>query len=178
MHATQDISLKQFVDDFGIKYTPKEDLDCLIASVWGKYPFKIDWDTKQYIGLHLKWDYNKHKVQVSVDYVEQALKEFEHDILKQKHYRPSKMERPDYGQTIQYAKIDNITAITLDKIKFLQKVTGKLLFYARAVDNTMMHAPKTLHPVLTLSPLTMPPSTSSIMLHATPMVKPSTWQVA
>ena len=91
--------------------------------------------------MHLKWDYIEQAVRISMDgYVEQALKEFKHDIPKQKHYGPSKMERPNYGQKIQYAKVDHSAALPPQKIEFLQQVTGKFLFYARAVDNTMMRA--------------------------------------
>ena len=58
-------------------------------------------------------------------YVKQALKEFEHNIPKQTHYDPSKMDRRDcYGQTIQYAKIDHNAALTPEKIEFLKQVTG------------------------------------------------------
>ena len=50
------------------------------------------------------------------------------------------MEQPNYEQTIQYAKADHSATLPPKKIKFLQQVTGKVLFYARAVDNTMIHA--------------------------------------
>ena len=80
--------------------------------------------------MHLKWDYNNLMLRVRTDgYVEQALKEFEHDIPKQKHYYPSKMDQPNYGQTIQYAKADHSAALIPDEIKFLQKVTGKFHFF-------------------------------------------------
>jgi hypothetical protein len=51
-----------------------------------------------------------------------------------------KMEPPKYGEPIQYAKIDDSPSLALDLIKFIQKVTGKFLFYGRAIDNTMQHA--------------------------------------
>ena len=52
------------------------------------------------------------------------------------------MDQPDYGQTLQYAKINLNAALTStsDQIKFLQRVTSKFLLYAQAVNNTMMHA--------------------------------------
>ena len=50
------------------------------------------------------------------------------------------MDRPDYGQKKQYTNIDHSAALPPDNIKFLQQVTRKFLFYARAVNNTMMHA--------------------------------------
>ena len=73
-------------------------------------------------------------------YVAQALKEFEHSIPKQHFKGPSKIDRPDYGQKVQYVKIDDSPDISPAMAKFIQRVTGKFLFYARAIDNTMLHA--------------------------------------
>jgi membrane-bound inhibitor of C-type lysozyme len=50
------------VDDFAIKYTNKEDADRLINCMRMKYPFKVDWEAKQYIGINLKWDYINREV--------------------------------------------------------------------------------------------------------------------
>ena len=77
------------VDDFGIKYANKQDVDHLIASVRTKYPFKVNWEAKQYIGMHLKWDYNARTVRISMDgYVEQALKEFKPKSLNKRTTAP------------------------------------------------------------------------------------------
>ena len=32
-----------------------------------KYPFKVDWEAKQYVGIHLKWDYEKQELCTSMD---------------------------------------------------------------------------------------------------------------
>ena len=73
-------------------------------------------------------------------YVKQALIEFQLEAPKKPFRAPSKMEPPQYGQKIQYAKIDDSPSLAMDTIKFIQKATGKFLFYGRAVDNTMQHA--------------------------------------
>jgi len=129
------------VDDFGIKYTKQADVDHLVATVREKYSFKVDWDAKQYIGIHLKWDYEKRELWTSMGgYVEQALKEFKHETPKQHYKGPSQIDRPDYGQTIQYVKIENSPPLIAAQIKYMQQVTGKFLFYAQAIDNTTSHA--------------------------------------
>ena len=46
LHETRDILFILFVNDFGIKYTQKEDIDHLIVSIRKKHLFKIDWGTK------------------------------------------------------------------------------------------------------------------------------------
>ena len=49
------------------------------------------------------------------------------------------MDRPNYRQAIQYAKVDHSIDLPPEKIKFLQQVNRKFLFYACTDDNTMMH---------------------------------------
>ena len=129
------------VDDFGIKYNKQEDVEHLTAAIREKYPLKIDWDAKQYVGITLDWNYDDRELICSMPgYVAQALKEFEHATPKQHHKGPSKVDRTDYGAKIQYVKEDLTKQLEAAQIKFLQRVTGKFLFYARAIDNTMLHA--------------------------------------
>eukprot|EP00536_Pseudo-nitzschia_multiseries_P016627 jgi/Psemu1/98512/gw1.1171.2.1 len=73
-------------------------------------------------------------------YVEQALKEFEHVRPAHTFAGPSRVDVPAYGEKIQYAKLEDVTTLSDKEIKFIQQVTGKFLFYARAVDNMMLHA--------------------------------------
>ena len=140
-HKERDINFTLVVDDFGIKYTDKADVEHLVTALRDKYPLKVDWKAEQYIGIHLKWNYIDREVICSMDgYVEQALKEFNHIIPKQLHSGPSKIDRPDYGAKVQYVKEDLTNKLDEDQIKFIQRVTGKFLFYARAIDDTMLHA--------------------------------------
>ena len=141
LHKTRDIAFSLVVDDFAIKYTDKADADHLIEHIQKKYKFKVDWDAEQYIGINLKWNYKEGKVILSMEgYTKQALKELGHSQPKQIHYGPSKMIRPDYGQKIQYVKTDETRPLTPVELKFKQRACGKFLFYARAIDNTMLHA--------------------------------------
>ena len=140
-HETRDISFTLVVDDFGIKYTDKKDVEHLIECLSKKYTMKVDYDGKRYVGVDLEWDYENRQVLCSMDgYVEEALKEFTHTKPRQHYKSPSKMTRPDYGAKVQYVKEDNSRKLTPKEIKFIQQVTGKFLFYARAVDPTMLHA--------------------------------------
>ena len=140
-HKERDIAFALVVDDFAVKYTNKEDADHLIAAMNSKYPFKVDWEAKQFIGINMKWDYEKGEVELSMDgYVEQALKELQHAIPKQHHYAPSKATDPVYGQKVQYATVDESEILNKALATFIHKVTGKFLYYARAIDITMQHA--------------------------------------
>jgi hypothetical protein len=50
------------------------------------------------------------------------------------------MEEPQYGEKVQYVRVDESNPLDEVGVKFIQKATGKFLYYARAVDNTMLHA--------------------------------------
>ena len=98
-------------------------------------------DGKQYIGIHLNWDYNKRELITSMQgYTEQALKELEHAMPLKPCHAPSKAERPSYGAKIQYAKEDDSPELNPKGVKFIQRTTGKFLYYGRTVDITMQHA--------------------------------------
>ena len=140
-HKTNNTAFTLVVDDFACRYVNIEEAEHLITHIQKKYKFKVDWEAKQYIGINLKWDYNERTVELSMeDYVTRALQELQHPKPKRHQYAPSHMERPDYGQTIQYVNTDESETLTPDKIKYKQRAVGKFLFYARAIDNTMLHS--------------------------------------
>ena len=66
-HTTRDISFTLVVDDFGIKWTKKEDLNHLIAALEQKYEMKVDMESKQYVGIDLNWDYTARTLTCSMD---------------------------------------------------------------------------------------------------------------
>ena len=73
-------------------------------------------------------------------YVKQTLDELKHIFTGKHYYAPSKIDRPDYGAKVQFAKIDTATPLTLTQIKYIKRVIGRFLYYARAIDNAMLHA--------------------------------------
>ncbi len=67
------------VDDFGIKYVGREHANHLAKILEKHYKCSIDWDGNRYLGMTMEWDYNGHKVHVSMlDYVPKALTHFQH----------------------------------------------------------------------------------------------------
>ena len=140
-HTTRDISFTLVVDDFGIKYVKQEDVDHLVSIMRQKYTFKVDFDAKQYIGIHLDWNYMRRELICSMkNYVKQALMELKHAAKTRQQHAPSKLDRPEYVAKVQYAKVDESTELEEPQIKYLQRVVGKFLYYARAIDTTMLHA--------------------------------------
>ena len=53
LHKTRPISFTLCVDDFGVKYTNKEDINFLIATLQHDYKLTIDWTGSNYLGLTL-----------------------------------------------------------------------------------------------------------------------------
>ena len=143
-HETRPIAFSLVVDDFGVKYTRKEDAEHLLQALTDHYPMKSDWEGEYYLGITLKWDYNKvHKnrnVKLSMPgYVKEALLQFQHEKTKDT-YAPSPYTEPIYGRKQQMAPIIEAPIFTKKEEKLLQQICGKFLYYARAIDNTMMHA--------------------------------------
>ena len=73
-------------------------------------------------------------------HVKQALAEFEFLASDTPCCAPSKCNTPAHGKSIQCAHADDTEPLDKPKIQCMQRVIGKLLHHARAVDPTMMHA--------------------------------------
>ena len=73
-------------------------------------------------------------------YCSEALQQFRHDCRKPQD-QPHQHTVPTYGATIQYVKQpDKSPTLKNDNKTFIQQVTGTFLYYARAVDSTMLVA--------------------------------------
>ena len=130
------------VDDFGVKYVSKEHVDHLVSVIDEFYDFTTDWEGKRYLGLTFDWDYDSRKVHLSMpEYISSALKRFKHDRPDKVQHQPHAHTPPSYGAKVQYAKEESDEPeLDNDKKKFIQQVLGTFLYYARAVDSTMLVA--------------------------------------
>ena len=73
-------------------------------------------------------------------YCSEALQRFRHQCTK-KQDQPHQHSVPKYGANIQYAKKPDDSPLLNEQDKlFIQQVTGTFLYYARAVDSTMLVA--------------------------------------
>ena len=141
-HKIRDIVFCLVVDDFGVRYTKKDDADYLIQCLHEEYDLHEDWDGNLYIGMSLKWDYIARSVEISMPgYIEAALQRFSHPPPHKQQHSPFHWNKPTYGATIQYAPLEDSSPIlsTKDTTR-VQQVVGTLLYYARAIDNTMLPA--------------------------------------
>ena len=141
-HTWRPISFSLVVDDFGVKYVGKKHADHLIKALKEDYEIEEDWEGRKYVGLTFDWDYDKREVHLSVPgYVPKALHRFQHIAPKHRQQQPHKHNIPNYGAKQQFAKIESDEPILGDDDKkYIQQVLGTFLFYARAVDSTMLVA--------------------------------------
>ena len=72
-------------------------------------------------------------------YVKAALIKFNHHSSKQQ-FTASPYTSPFYSRKVYFADPIDSPTFTPTQIHFLQRIVGKCLYYARAVDNTMIHA--------------------------------------
>ena len=72
------------VDGFGVNYLGKEHDFHLKTALEDKYKATTDWEGKLYIGIALKWDYEKFTVKLSIlGYVTAALHSLQHKQIPQ-----------------------------------------------------------------------------------------------
>jgi hypothetical protein len=149
-HETRPIQFVLCEDDFGVKYVSQDDVEHLKQALTavnpetGKLMFEISVDEKgtRYCGLFMDWDYDERVVHVLIPgYVAAALKQFKHEKPSKPQHQPYPHNPKQYGSKAQYTE-EQDTSPLLDKEdkKFIQEVTGMFLFYAQAVDTTMLTA--------------------------------------
>jgi hypothetical protein len=71
-------------------------------------------------------------------YVSNVLSKFHHDTPKHSQHTPSRYIMPVYGTKTQYATKDETPPLSATQCLTIQKVKGSSLYYARAVDPTVL----------------------------------------
>ncbi len=100
----------------------------------------VDKEATKYIGLTIKWEYKKQKAHIHMPgYLQKAFTRFKHKMLVKIQNSLHPHIIPQYGAKTQYAKEDNESPpLSKEKTKYIQVVAGTLLYYARAVDATIL----------------------------------------
>jgi hypothetical protein len=140
-HNTKPIKFTLIVDDFCIHYEGKQHAHHLIAAFKQDYKaVTTDWEDTLFCGITLNWDYKAQSVDLSMPgYVEKALREFQHVEPTKAEHQPHRNNEPQYGVKLQLTDpIDTAAPLTESQNTLLQKITGKNLYFARAVDPTML----------------------------------------
>jgi hypothetical protein len=139
-HKMRNICFTLVISDFAIKYTKKEDAQHLIDALEKDYTISTDWDATKYIGLTIDWDYEKRKVYIHMPgYLAKALQRFKHPTPTNHQNSRQPHIAPEYGGKVQYnAADDDSPPLNKEDTKYIQAVAGTLLYYGRAVDNTIL----------------------------------------
>jgi hypothetical protein len=128
------------VDDFGVKYVGREHAEHLIEFIKKNYNISIDWTGSAYCGLTLEWDYKNRTVNLSMPgYIKTALNKYQHASPARPEHGPHTCNPPIYAAKTQYVANETTGPDLSDKdVHKLQQLTGTLLYYARAVDPTLI----------------------------------------
>ncbi len=82
-HESRLITFTLVVDDFGVKFVNKANVDHLIASIKKTYTITEDWMGGSYCGIKLEWNYVGRTVYISMPgYIKMKLQEYEHIMPK------------------------------------------------------------------------------------------------
>jgi hypothetical protein len=141
-HKTRQTRFCLCFDDIGVKYFSKDNADHLITTLRKYFKVSVDWDGCNYCGLTIDWNYNAGHVDISMPgYISKALLKFQHPTPVQEVYAPHNWTKPVYGQKTQLAPLsDNSPTLNSKETTRIQAIVGSLLYYAHAVDPTMLPA--------------------------------------
>jgi hypothetical protein len=139
-HDTRQISFSLVVENFGVKYVGREHAEYLMECIKKNYDISSDWKGSAYCGLTLEWDYKNRTVDLSMPgYNKAALHKYQHAAPTRPEHVPHKWNPPIYGAKTQYMEDETTSAALSNKdVNKLQQLTGTLLYYARAVDPTLI----------------------------------------
>lgn len=147
-HKTRRTKFCLCVNDFGIKYFSKDDINHLLGVLNEKYKGTQDWEGKHLCGYTFNWNYQKGYVDVSMPgYVKAALRKLKYIMKKFPEYSPFDFTPIHYGAkgTQQYmAKEDTSNFLTPKETQHIQSIVGSFLYYARALDDTILPALNTI----------------------------------
>jgi hypothetical protein len=141
-HKTGQISVTLVVDNFGVKYVKQNNVDHLIRCIKETYKVTEDWSGDLYCGIKLDWDYNARTLDISMlGYIKKLLLKYTHCIPTWPQYCPYSPPPKQYGAKAQTPlPVDISPTLSPDKIKEIQCVVGIILYYALAMDITVLMA--------------------------------------
>jgi hypothetical protein len=99
-----------------------------------------DWNGGAYCGLKLDWEYKNRTVDLSMPgYIKATLHKYQHAAPARPEHAPDTWNPPIYGAKTQFVNDETISPALSDKdVTKLQQLTGTVLYYARAVDPTLI----------------------------------------
>ncbi len=145
-HPTMNLQFTLVVDDLGVKYSKWEDVEALMSTLKKKYELHVDKEGTEYLGLGIEFGCEMHYgVPTKVctltmpDYVERGLLRF--GVSKAVQAKsPVVYVPPDFGSKIDIVKDEEPVVISPEATKRIQQIVGYFLYYARALDSTVLYS--------------------------------------
>jgi hypothetical protein len=140
-HDSDDVYFTLVVDDFAIKYTKKEEALKLMNVLKQLYEVHEDWAGTSYLGYAIERDRIQRTLALSLPgYIDNALKRFNINLRKGAR-TPMVYTPPHYGAKQQFTSDKSMYApLPPEGKKRIEQIVGVLLYYARALDPTMLFA--------------------------------------
>ena len=89
----------------------------------------------------MKIDHNEQQGTIAIsmpNYIAKAIRRFNIGDLTKKYNSPGRCNGKTYGAQVQTTEIDRTEPINEERRKVIQQIVGVILFYARAIDYTML----------------------------------------
>ena len=103
-HVWRPVKFTLVVDGFGVKFEGLQHANHLKATLERWYGITVDWDGSKYVGINLKWDYDKMTLDTSVPgYVSSKFDQFGYKPSAKPQHSPAIAQPIKYGQKIQNA---------------------------------------------------------------------------
>ena len=100
-HVWRPIAFNLVVDDFGIKVEGKNHANHLVSTLKKHYDITVDWKGELFVGIKLKWDYDKHTLDTQIpNFVPKSLHKYQHAKTKRPQHAPEKEVPIHYGPRI------------------------------------------------------------------------------
>eukprot|EP00804_Cyclotella_cryptica_P017131 CCRYP_003353-RB/>CCRYP_003353-RB protein AED:0.31 eAED:0.31 QI:0/-1/0/1/-1/1/1/0/405 len=141
-HKWRPIMFTLMVDDFGVEYVGLSHALLLRDVLQTHYKITQNWKGDLYAGIYLTWNYSTCSCQLTMkEYIVTLLFKYNHPLAKKCQLSPFKATPIVYGAKTQFCPDPDISPPLLaEGIKRVQGIVGALLYYARAIDNKLLHA--------------------------------------
>ena len=145
-HIWRPIQFTLVVDDFGVKYVGKEHAQHLCHALHANYDIAIDWTGDLYCGIKLSWDYTNRTVDLSMPvYIKRVLQKYKHLPPSRPQHCPYQPQPKKYGKEAQDVIPPDVSdPVNEKRKKQVQQIVGSILWYAQAVDLTVLMALSTI----------------------------------
>eukprot|EP00804_Cyclotella_cryptica_P015695 CCRYP_018924-RA/>CCRYP_018924-RA protein AED:0.15 eAED:0.15 QI:0/-1/0/1/-1/1/1/0/1314 len=141
-HVCRPVWFTLVVDDFGVKYIGREHAEHLMAALKNDYEVEEDWTGSLYCGIKLHWNYDKGYLDTTMEnYVRKNLLKYNHEKPRKPQDCPYEPHPKKYGTAAQLTDPpDDSAPLNEQDVKWVQRVVGSFLYYARAIDATILMA--------------------------------------